>query len=74
MDVSGPNSPESLRAEIDSLWINVRQLSARCRLLEKLAETHLETPWWKRLLFVLDGWPLHGLAERPQWRPWRRNS
>jgi hypothetical protein len=23
-------------------------------------------------LFVVDGWPTHKLADRPQWRPWRK--
>lgn len=59
-------------AEIAALWTNSIQHAGRIRRLEKLADTHLETGWQKRLLFCLDGWPLHGLAVKPQWRPWRR--
>jgi hypothetical protein len=31
-----------------------------------------DSPWWKLVLFVIDGWPLRRVVERPQWRPWRR--
>lgn len=64
--------PDHDDPDIVSLWVNVTQHAARIRYLEKLAETHLETPWWKRILFAIDGWPLHGLAERRQYRPWHR--
>lgn len=31
----------------------------------------LQTPWWKRLIFWLDGWPWHDLnARQRRWRPW----
>jgi hypothetical protein len=63
---------DDAQAEIDSLKVNVDQLHHRVRLLEKYADTWTLTPWWKRALFVLDGWPTHKLADRPQWRPWRK--
>lgn len=51
---------------------NVVQLRARVRHLEKLIDT-LDSPWWKRLLFRLDGWgPWYRVAPAPAWRPWRR--
>ena len=67
-----PLSPESIAAEIVSLKVNQAQQAGRIRYLEKLADTYLETPWWKRLWFMIDGWPGHGLAARRQWRPWHR--
>jgi hypothetical protein len=63
---------DDAQAEIDSLKVNVHQLQQRVRLLEKYADTWTLTPWWKRLLFVVDGWPTHKLVSRPQWRPWRK--
>ena len=32
----------------------------------------LQTPWWKRLLFAIDGWPWYDLNGRQAWRPWHR--
>lgn len=61
----------SLDAEVDSLWVNVRQLHEAVRRLQELEDT-MDTPMWKRAVFVLDGWPLFRVVERPQWRPWRR--
>lgn len=61
---------ENCNAEIDSLWTNVNQQADRIRKLEKLADVW-DSPWWKLLLFWLDGWPLHRVVERPAWRPWR---
>lgn len=63
---------DSIDAEIESLWVNVRQLHHRVHREEEVTDTFIETPLWKRLLFWLDGWPSHHLAERPAWRPWRR--
>lgn len=60
-------------AEIESLKVNVRELSRRLRLAEDKLDTFVETPWWKRLWFALDGWPLYRLSERRQWRPWHGN-
>lgn len=65
-------TPESQQAEIESLKTNAALIESRVCRLEKLADTYLETPWWKRMLFVADGWPGHGLASRPKRRPWRR--
>lgn len=51
--------------------INIKQLQAQVRHLEKIVDT-MSSPWWKRLLFRLDGWPSgwHVVRE-PAWRPWR---
>jgi hypothetical protein len=47
--------------------------------LERIVGDHeqrfdtLQTPWWKRLAFWLDGWPWHDLnAPHRHWRPWHR--
>ena len=61
-------------AEIASLKVNVQHLQDRVRYLEKCNETGFETPLWKKLWFALDGWPLHRIAERRQWRPWHRGG
>lgn len=66
-----PRDPGSVDAEIESLWVNIRQQAARIRELEKMLDVWA-SPWWKRLLFWLDGWPANRLADRPAWRPWRR--
>ena len=58
-------------AEAESLWVNVRELQRKVRLLEKMIDTR-DTIWWKRVLFRIDGWPAWcHVADRPAWRPWR---
>lgn len=61
----------SVEARLDSLEFNMRQTQGRVRELEKLADV-LDSPIWKLAVFVLDGWPLRRVVERPQWRPWHR--
>ena len=61
-----------MEAEIASLQVNVQQLQHRVHDLEEQMDTFILTPWWKRLLFALDGWSLHKLQAQPQWRPWHR--
>ncbi len=54
--------------------------SAEVRLdaLEKAVSDHaqrfdtLQTPWWKRLWFVVDGWPWYDLNGTQRHRPWHR--
>lgn len=50
---------------------------ARVSALERSVSDHAQrldtaqTPWWKRLVFWLDGWPMSDWnAERRAWRPW----
>ncbi len=61
----------SVEAELSSLKINVAQLQHRTRDLEKRFDT-LQTRWWKRLLFRIDGWPGQNdlNAQGRAWRPW----
>lgn len=54
--------------------------SAKVRIeqLEQLVRDHaqrwetLQTPWWKRLWFVVDGWPWYDLNGVQRHRPWHR--
>lgn len=41
----------------------------RLRDVEKQVDT-LWTPPWKKLWFVIDGWPLYRVVPKRQWRPW----
>jgi hypothetical protein len=62
----------SLKAEVESLKVNDEQLASRVRLLEKIIDTRA-TPFWKRILFRIDGWPSWAtIADKPAWRPWRK--
>lgn len=58
-------------AEIDSHLVRIQECERRLRLVEKRLDVVM-TPWYKRLVFALDGWPTTRLVDRPQWRPWRR--
>lgn len=59
-------------AQFESIWVNLRELAARTRTLEKMLDTRA-TPLWRRIVFRLDGWPSWTkVADRPAWRPWRR--
>lgn len=33
----------------------------------------LQTPWWKRVWFWIDGWPWHDLNGTQKRRPWHRS-
>jgi hypothetical protein len=63
---------QSLRTEVAVLQANVDELTNRCRYLEELIDTFFDSPLWKRLLFMVDGWPADRIAGRPADRPWRR--
>lgn len=60
---------------------HIVSLTERVDQLERIVFHHarcfdtLQTPWWKRWLFVLDGWAgQRNLDDKrgPRWRPWRR--
>lgn len=60
---------------------HIESLTVRVGEMERLVSDHaqrfdtLQTPWWKRLGFWIDGWPHHDLnAPRRQWRPWHRST
>lgn len=46
-------------------------LENKVRQLEKLQDT-MDAPLWKKFIFLVDGWPLFRVVEKPQWRPWRK--
>jgi hypothetical protein len=63
---------EDAETAINSLRLNVDQLAGRIRHLEKMLDTRA-TPFYRRVVFRLDGWPSWPyVALRPAWRPWRR--
>ena len=47
-------------------------LEGRITQLEEEFDTFVKTPWWKRVWFFINGWPLSRLTDHPQWRPWHR--
>lgn len=63
-------SLEEARTHISSLIVRVSELERRLRTEEKVSDTFILTPWWKRLIFHLDGWSGHLLQANPQKRPW----
>lgn len=59
-------------AHVGSHEAQINALADRIRTLEKQIDTH-GSPWWKRILFRIDGWPAWWVvAARPAWRPWHR--
>ena len=55
-------------------------LYARQDAAEKLLSDHdqrfdtLQTSWWKRLWFAIDGWPWYDLNGIQRTRPWHRKG
>lgn len=63
-----------MEAEITVLKEQVKQLRLAASDYEQRFDT-LQTPFWKRWWFWLDGWPWHDLnAEKRRWRPWHRQK
>lgn len=61
-----------LRARLNAQESQLRALYDEVRFMQKQLAT-LGSPWWRRLLFRLDGWPPWWIvADAPTWRPWRR--
>ncbi len=52
-----------------SIGPRLAALEARARDAEARFDT-LQTPWWKRIAFWLDGWPWYDLNGTQAWRPW----
>ena len=50
--------------------ISIQHLEERLHDLEEEFDTFVRTPWWRRLMFALLGWPWYRLVDHPQWRPW----
>ena len=59
---------------------HVRSLTARVDALEAMVSDHdqrfdtLQTAWWKRAWFWIDGWPWHDLNGAQRRRPWHRRA
>ena len=53
-------------------------IQTRLKALERRVSDHaqrfdtLQTPWWKRLWFAIDGWPWHDLNGTQRRRLWHR--
>lgn len=66
----------ALEAEVESLRVNVHGPGQLWELTRDHAQRFdtLQTPWWKRLWFRIDGWPgqRNLNADRRAWRPWHR--
>lgn len=58
--------------------VHVASLTARVFELERVLSDHaqrfdtLQTPWWKRVWFWINGWPWHDLNGTQRRRPWHR--
>jgi len=69
---------EPLVRSIDEAQDHIRSLTSRVVELERLLVDHsqrfetLQTPWWKRLWFWLQGWPWYDLNGQQAHRPWHR--
>jgi len=54
------------------------QAVRRIEQLERMTRDHderfdtLQTPWWKRVWFWVDGWPWYDLNGVQKHRPWHR--
>jgi hypothetical protein len=74
VDVDEPQvrSFEEAKIHIWSLTSRCTDLERRVRTLEVTRATGV-SPWWKRVLFRIDGWgPWWIERDVPRWRPWRR--
>ncbi len=78
--MAGEEFPQVL--DLEEAKVHLGVLYERVQKLERLATLHddeiemaFRTPFWKRLWFRLDGWPLHRVGQTHElpWRPWRRS-
>lgn len=73
-DEEAPLRVRSLE-EAESVMLS---LYARQGNVERLLRDHaqrwdtLQTPWWKRVWFWIDGWPWYDLNGTQRHRPWHR--
>ena len=63
---------EEAKTHLASLTVRVTNLERRMVYEEGLSQIFILTPWWKKVLFWLDGWSGHARTQYPQWRPWRK--
>lgn len=50
----------------------IRHLEHVVSDLEQRFDT-LQTPWWKRVWYAIDGWPWYDLNGEQKHRPWHRS-
>ncbi len=57
--------------EIDSIYGRLDRLEGDVSDMQQRFDT-LQTPWWKRVWFRVDGWPGQNNLNAPgrSWRPW----
>lgn len=71
MDEPQVRSIEEAEVHIRSWAVRIHQLERTVRTQQKLIDT-MDTPLWKKMIFILDGWPLFRVVSKPQWRPWHQ--
>jgi hypothetical protein len=63
---------------IEEAEVVIQSIYARQEILLELTRDHaqrfdtLQTPWWKRVWFWIDGWPWYDLNGTQKKRPWHR--
>lgn len=63
---------------LDEAAAHIAVLTSQVWALQHLVRDHaqrfdtLQTPWWKRFWFAIDGWPWHDLNSQQKHRPWHR--
>lgn len=74
--------PHTIRVRtVDEAEVHIASLSVRVDELERLVRDHdarfdtLQTSWWRRVWFRVDGWPgqRNLNADRRSHRPWHRS-
>lgn len=69
---------EPLVRSLDEAEVHIRSLTIRIQEMERIVSEHaqrfdtLQTPWWKRVWFKIDGWPWYDLNGEQRRRPWHR--
>ena len=64
---------------IEEAEVHIQSLTVRVEELEWMVSDHnqrfdtLQTPFWKRIWFKIDGWPWYDLNGVQRHRPWHRS-
>lgn len=72
-----PNVERPTYASEESMQL-YESLVTRIQSLERSTRDHdqrfdtLQTPWWRRVWFAIDGWPWYDLNGERKHRPWHR--
>ncbi len=65
-------APEETLLLFQSMDVRMKELERQVRDHDKRFDT-LQTPWWKRVWFKVDGWPWYNLNGTQRRRPWHRD-